>query len=208
MKPAKKIVIGIDQSYKRTGITVIKDKEVTGMEYLSGVKISHASFRKQLRERLSELLQEFILNEVEEVIVIFERIRLLSGGKLSQIYIQATGALCGSIIEAAEDFNVPVYSVDARAWKSAIVGTSKPKENRYGIPPEKYPTILYLKKNTNLFKNIIEPYNGRATKGIITVVENGKRYRARVIDDIADSYCIAMYGFLPEGKQKLKLEKF
>lgn len=204
-----KIVIGIDQSYKRTGITVLLDKKVERMFYVSGNKMSHAYYRKMIRRELDLILSVYALRFTNyNITVIMERIRLMSNGKLSQSYIQATGALCGAIIEACEEYNVPVYSVDTRAWKSAIVGTSKPMENKYGIEPEKYPTILYIRKNKELFKNIIEPYEGRASKGIITVVEDGKRYRARIIDDVADSYCIALYGFLPASKQKLKREDF
>lgn len=204
-----KIVIGIDQSYKRTGITVMQNKELVKMFYIDGSSMSHASFRRKLRSELSMTLADFKtkVSFFPYSCIIMERIRLISNGNLSQNYIQETGALCGSIIEVGEAYGIPVFSVDTRAWKSAIVGTSKPKENKYGLPSEKYPTILYVKKK-GLLKEIVEPYEGRAKKGIITIREGGHKYRARVLDDVADSYCIAEYGFLPEEKQKLKREDF
>ena len=36
----------------------------------------------------------------------------------------------------------------------------------------------------------------------------GNKVPCKINDDLADSYCIAMYGFLPKEKQKLKEEKF
>lgn len=212
-----KIVVGIDQSYKRTGITVLEDDVlIRKMFYIDGSGMTHASYRRKIRCELSMILTE-LKESKSKVEIIMERIRLRSRKKedgrnqndifISLNYIQSTAALCGVIIEVGEQYNMPVYSVDTRAWKSAIVGTSKPLENGYGLPPEKYPTILYV-KNRGLLKNIIEVYEGRATKGIITINEHGNRYRARVIDDVADSFCIAKYGFLPEGKQKLKPEEF
>lgn len=204
-----KIVIGIDQSYDRTGISVLKDKEIISIEYLSGKKLSRSVFRKQLRGKLFDILLNIGYNTIqkEKVIIIFERIRLKSNGNLSLKYIQATGALCSAVIDIAEEFGVSVYSVDTRAWKSAIVGTSKPQENRHGIDPKKYPTILYMRQK-GLLSNIIEPYEGRGSKGIIWVRNGAERFRARIIDDMADSYCIALYGFLPENRQKLQKEDF
>jgi len=44
------------------------------------------------------------------------------------------------------------------------------------------------------------------------VIEGKKKVRKKVPceinDDLADSYCIALYGYLPKTKQKLKEERF
>lgn len=210
-----KYVIGIDQSYTRTGITVLKDKEVVEMHSLNFEHCySNTDKRQLIGTYLCELLLE--LDSVDnDIIVITERIRLRSQGFLSENYIKATGALVATIIDVCTPLNIKVYSVDTRAWKSAIVGTSKPLDNPYGINPEKYRTILYL-RDKGLLKHIAEEYKGRGKKGIICVkmdvVEDGKEVRKKVPckinDDLADSYCIAMYGYLPKGKQKLKEETF
>ena len=209
-----KVVIGIDQSYTRTGITVLCDKEIFEMYNIDfkGCK-TNTDKRRVLREQLSKVI-ETIREESDEYTpdIITERIRLRSQGFLSENYLKATGALIATIIDTADYYMCPVYSVDTRAWKSAIVGSSKPLQNPYGINPEKYRTILYLKQK-GLLHRIAEEYEGRGEKGIIWAnrkLTGGKKEKVRIKinDDLADSYCIAMYGFLPESKQKLKEETF
>ena len=194
---------------------MLKNKEVVEMHSLSFENChSNTDKRQLLGTYLCELLLE--LDSVDnDIIVITERIRLRSQGFLSENYIKATGALVATIIDVCTPLNIKVYSVDTRAWKSAIVGTSKPLDNPYGINPEKYRTILYL-RDRGLLKHIAEEYKGRGKKGIISVkmdvVEGGKKVKKKVPckinDDLADSYCIALYGYLPKTKQKLKEERF
>lgn len=208
-----KVVIGIDQSYTRTGITVLCDKEIFEMYNVDfkGCK-TNTDKRRALREQLFKVI-ETVREELDEYTpdIITERIRLRSQGFLSENYLKATGALIATIIDTADYYMCPVYSVDTRAWKSAIVGSSKPLQNLYGINPEKYRTILYLKKK-GLLKWIAEEYQGRGEKGVIwadrTVRGHKEKVRIKVNDDLADSYCIALYGFLPKNKQKLKEERF
>lgn len=210
---AERYVIGIDESYTRTGITVLKDKEIVTMKSLSfeGCK-TNTEKRKVVRKSLEEIFSNY---GNKNMTVITERIRLTSQGFLSESYIKSTGALIATIIDVCSEKCVPVYSVDTRSWKSQIVGNSKPLDNPYGINPEKYRTILYLRYR-GLLKYIVEEYKGRGKKGVIWVkmdVTEGtekvrKRVPCKINDDLADSYCIAMYGFLPESKKKLKEEKF
>lgn len=200
-----KIVIGIDQSYTRTGITVLKNKQIYRMKSLD---FKGCRNNTEKRELLSDVL-ESLINEAdsENIKIITERIRLRSQGFLSEAYIKSTGALIATIIDVADTYDIPVYSVDTRSWKSQIVGNSKPLDNKHGINPEKYRTILHLKQK-GLLRFIIEPYKGRATKGIVNVNIDGTKTPCKINDDLADSYCIAMYGYLPKSKQKLKEEKF
>lgn len=199
------IIIGIDQSYTRTGITVLKNKQIHRMKSLD---FKWCRNNTEKRELLSDVL-ESLINEAdsENIKIITERIRLRSQGFLSEAYIKSTGALIATIIDVADTYDIPVYSVDTRSWKSQIVGNSKPLENKYGINPEKYRTILHLKQK-GLLRFIIEPYKGRAIKGIVNVNIDGTKTPCKINDDLADSYCIAMYGYLPKSKQKLKEEKF
>lgn len=203
-------VIGIDQSYTRTGITVLKDKQIYRMKSLEFKECkNNTEKRLELYTYIEMLLKRPLKKYVEQkkVKIITERIRLRSQGFLSEAYIKSTGALIATIIDVANIYDVPVYSVDTRSWKSQIVGSSKPLENRYGINPEKYRTILYLKQK-GLLKFITEPYEGRGTKGIISINIDGTKTPCKINDDLADSYCIALYGYLPKSKQKLKEEKF
>ena len=204
-------VIGIDQSYTRTGITVLKNKEVVEMFSL---EYEHCKNNSEKRTALENTLHEMVLDHnITNPLVITERIRLRSQGFLSEAYIKATGALIATIIDFFHYYNeIPVYSVDTRSWKSQIVGSSKPLQNPYGINPEKYRTILYM-RDKGLLHWIAEEYSGRGEKGVIwanrrTVEGKKEKVRIKVNDDLADSYCIAMYGFLPKSKQKLKEERF
>lgn len=200
-----KIVIGIDQSYTRTGITILEDKKILGMH---SVNFDGCKTNTEKREHLKHFLESLFDNyNIDNVMVITERIRLRSQGFLSESYIKSTGALIATIIDIFATYDIPVYSVDTRSWKSQIVGNSKPLENSYGINKEKYRTILYL-RSKGLLKHIVEPYTGRGKQGIVNIKINGKKTPCKINDDLADSYCIAMYGFLPEHKQKLKEEKF
>lgn len=200
-----KIVIGIDQSYTRTGITVLEDKKILGMH---SVNFDGCKTNTEKREHLKHLIESLFDNyNIDNVMVITERIRLRSQGFLSESYIKSTGALIATIIDVFATYDIPVYSVDTRSWKSQIIGNSKPLENSYGINKEKYRTILYL-RSKGLLKHIVEPYTGRGKQGVVNIKINGKKTPCKINDDLADSYCIAMYGFLPEHKQKLKEEKF
>lgn len=212
-----KVVIGIDQSYKRTGITVLYDKEpllFKSMEFLDCE--NNTQKRKQLACEIGRIIIDcgnkwdgFMKGRKvpDRIMVITERIRLRSQGFISESYIKATGALVATILDVCTAYKVPVYSVDTRSWKSQIVGTSRPMDNKYGINPEKYPTILYMHRK-GLLEPLLIPYHGKGKKGIIPVRVHGERALYEVNDDLADSYCIALYGFLPEHKQKLKEERF
>lgn len=208
-----KIVIGIDQSYARTGVTILEDKKILEMH---SVNFDGCKTNTEKREYLGCYLESLFDNyNLDNVTVITERIRLRSQGFLSEAYIKSTGALIAIIIDVFATYDIPVYSVDTRSWKSQIVGNSKPLDNPYGINPEKYRTICYL-RNKGLLKYIVKEYKGRGKKGIIDVkmevTEGGKKVKKKVPceinDDLADSYCIALYGYLPKTKQKLKEERF
>lgn len=212
MKQYNRIVIGIDQSYSRTGITVLGDKQIVKMLSIDYAGCKNNTMKRfELRNKLYSLMREIDTQRntgSKNITVIVERIRLRSQGILSESYIKSTGALVAAIIDFFYYYNnIPVYSVDTRAWKSAIVGTSKPVDNDYGIDPHKYPTILYMRRK-GLLGRIAVPYEGRGKKGIIPIKIEGKKVPCKINDDVADSYCIAMYGFLPKGKQNLKEEKF
>lgn len=206
-----KIVIGIDQSYTRTGITVLENRNIF---CVASVNYKNSGNNSEKRLELKNVLNEIVCSvvrstkvNVKDIKVIVERIRTFSGGHMSSQYLISTGALIATIIDTLYKYEIPVYSVDTKAWKNAIVGDTKPMKNKYGINPNKYKTILYL-RSKGLLKHIVEPYTGRGKQGVINIKINGKKTPCKINDDLADSYCIAMYGFLPEHKQKLKEEKF
>lgn len=204
------VVIGIDQSYTRTGITVLEDKQILRMKSIDFKECkNNTEKRLGIYTYLETIFKHRLKKQIEKnnVIIITERIRLRSQGFLSEAYIKSTGALIATIIDVARLYNIPVYSVDTRSWKSQIVGDSKPLDNPYGINKEKYRTILYM-RDRGLLKYIAEEYKGRGKKGVINVKIGGEKVPCKINDDLADSYCIAMYGFIPKTKQKLKEETF
>lgn len=200
-----KIVIGIDPSYRNTGISICKNGILTNIRSIHLDRFKDNSERRNYLGKvlytLFSKVAEMAKYEVLEVYVIIERIRLQSQGYINIDYIKGVGALNAVIVDVAKQFDLSVYSVDTRSWKSAIVGTSKPQRNKYGIDPEKWPTIQYI-KSLGFEEKILIPVSNRKKKGVFEI--DGIRYTYN--DDAADSACIALYGFLPKNKQKLQLE--
>lgn len=198
-----KMVIGIDQSYNNCGISIFCDNK---KKYIGSIKFNPNQSNSEKRYILSNRLEHFLelkIGVCKEVIIIVERIRQFSGGVFSMDYIKSTGALIATIVDIGYKYGIKVYSVDTRAWKTQIVGTSKPQNNKYGINPKKWPTILFIKKKGWLSSVIEElPEKSKKQKGILCI--NGKKYI--INDDACDSVCIALYGFLPKSKQNLKEE--
>lgn len=196
-----KIIIGIDQSYKNTGITIIADGEIKIVRSKELTKYENNSERRRaLRQTLDGLLRS-VVPKAENIVCIIERIRLRSQGFLNIDYIKSIGALNSIIVDKCHEYCVPVYSVDTRCWKAQVIGTSKPMPNKFGVPEEKWPTVRWLLKQ-GWEDSILIPIEGRKTKG--TFIRQGKKYMYN--NDAADSAGIAMFGFLGD-QDKLKEEK-
>lgn len=195
------MVIGVDQSYKNCGISIAADGELLKVSNLSfkGVE-SHSKARKLLAAKLHGIIE---LNErkADQMICVFERIRQFSRGFISMPYITGMGALNATMVDACDDHGVLCYSVNTKSWKSAVVGTCKPKDNEYGVPPEKFPTVEWVIERG--FENdILKPVEGRRTKNTF-IAEDGIRYYYD--DDAADGAGIAMSPFCVDS-ERLKLE--
>lgn len=206
-------MIGIDQSYADTGITVAIDGRVRIVKDCKGAyKEPHTLYRLRLAEMLSKCLVSCADKSAEfqscEIICIIERIRLQSakpGQKehfLNLPYIKGIGALNATIVDTAYKHGVPVYSVDTRSWKSQVIGTSKPANNKYGFPEEKWPTIKWVLDNGYSWL-ITEYAHPKKRKGVVEI--DGSRYTYN--DNKADSIGIALYGFIPPAMQKLEVEQ-
>lgn len=194
--------IGIDQSYKRTGISIAADGvllKVSSID-LSGYE-SRSEARKALRRLLVRILEKNALKSLRTVCIV-ERVRQFSHGFISMPYITGWGALTAVIVDVCADFGIPVYSVDTRCWKAQVIGTSKPKANRYGVPDEKYPCVEWV-RSKGFEGAILERVEGRRTKGTF-IASDGVRMAYN--DDAADSAGIAMFAFVGDHS-KLKREK-
>ena len=198
-----KVVVGIDQSYNNTGISIEADgklKKVKSLR-LEGLE-NNSEKRRALASTLDGLLRS-VATRTDEVVCIIERIRLRSQGFLNIDYIKSIGALNSVIVDTCHDHGVTVYSVDTRCWKSQVIGTSKPSQvpNKYGVPDEKWPTVKWL-LNQGWENSLIVPVSPRKKKG--TFERDGQRFMYN--NDAADSAGIAMFGFLGDP-DKLQLER-
>ena len=188
----KKIVIGIDQSYTRTGISIAADNVLLKVSYISFEPTEcHTLKRNKVVNKLIHIIG---LNQgkASELVVIVERIRQFSGGNLSMSYIKSTGALIGCIVDAAYSLGVPVYSADTKSWKARVVGTSVPLANKFNVDPKKWPTIQYMLKRKDVKeRDLLVAVSNRCKK--FSIMIDGVKYMYN--DDAADSAGIALYGF-------------
>lgn len=197
----KQVVIGVDQSYSNTGISIAADGKLIKIRslQLNGYK-TNSDKRRALANTFDGLLRA-VCPKAREVVCIIERIRLRSQGFLNIDYIKSIGALNSIIVDKCTEYGIKVYSVDTRCWKAQVIGTSKPCPNKYGVPEEKWPTVRWLLKQ-GWEDSILIPVEGRKTKGTFT--RDGQKYMYN--NDAADSAGIAMFGFKGD-KTKLKEER-
>lgn len=198
----KRIVIGIDQSYQDTGVSVCADGKL--------IKLSRIEFesawdnsrkRKEIKDRLGSLFERAV-SRAGHVKVLVERVRLKSDGFININYIKAIGALNACIVDVAQEYGLKVFSVDTRVWKARVVGTSKPKSNPYGFDEKKWPTIEHIVKIGH--GESIKQAVSKQKKKAVLIDDDGARYTYN--DNIADSACIALYGFVGDS-EKLEQER-
>lgn len=194
--------IGVDQSYKRTGMSITVDGK---LKVVRSVDLSDYTSKTEKRKAVSELVRKAVelcrSKGVEDITCIFERVRLRSQGFLSMDYIQSMSGMNTTIIDTCYELGVKVFSVDTRCWKASVVGTSKPADNKFGVPPEKWPTTRWL-ISMGREKDILREIEGRRSKGTFT--RDGVKYEYD--NDAADSAAISMFLFVGDRK-KLKEEQ-
>lgn len=197
----KIIAIGIDQSYKNTGISIAADGV---LKKVSSINLEQCKTKTEKRNLLKATLDRILsimVCKAEKVVCVIERVRLRSKGFLSLPYIQSMGALNAVIIDCSAHYGVPVFSVDTRCWKSRVVGTCSGEKNPFGVPENKYPTVKWVIKK-GFESSILVCAKGRKCKG--TFVRNGQKLEYD--NDAADSAAIAMFYFVAD-KNKLKPEE-
>lgn len=197
-------VIGIDQSYARTAYSICHKGNI----------IACGSFAPEASNRPTDK-RKFIRQGIYQAtikkariagftpantIVLFERIRMFSRGFLSMNYIVKTGALIAIMADMFIEAGYQCYTVDTRAWKAGVIGTSKPKNNKYGINPAKWPTILYVRDNRIVPSRKFLVPEKRHKKGTIQI--RGKYYS--INDDVCDAICISKYPF---SKTKTEIDE-
>lgn len=206
MSKYNEIAIGIDQSYKNTGISIIADGGIKDIKSIRLEKLScNAERRETLRNALGRLLCTLESKGLSDrTVCLVERTRV-HGGEKSYINvdtIKSMASLTALTVDMMYPYSIPVYSVDTRSWKAQVVGTSKPMPNKFGVPPEKWPTVKWVISNGFEQKILIDVTNSRKTKG--TFLRNGIKYQYN--DDAADSAGIGMFWFAGD-RSMLKQER-
>lgn len=140
-------ILGIDQSYSRLGISVVKGKTKDDAVLIRYKSYSFKGLKSKTEKRA------FVYSLVKKAVakyspdyVICERIRQFSQGFVSMSYIKGTAALISRIVDAA--FPQPVYSVDTRSWKSKVCGSSKGTKRA-----DKLVSVKYIKQRYGLELN-------------------------------------------------------
>lgn len=185
------VCIGIDQSYTETAVAVSK-----GMKVVHAEAVDFSSCKKKWEKRaaVSAVLIR-LLDEYSPDAVVYERMRTFSQNNLGISYIRATGSLNGSIEDTVKSKfpSIPVYTVDTRAWKSAVVGSNKPAQNSYGVNENKFPTAEWAMQTQKHMKSsfIFEVKSKRKNKGTF-MSKSGKKLHIddNVCDAMAISQCL------------------
>ena len=194
------LVIGIDQSYNNTGVSVSADGKLLKVSHIELKYLKSNSIKRfYLQQELGKILKK-IISKSKKVICVIERIRLQSKGFLNIDYIKSIGALNAVIVDTMSRYGIDVYSVDTRCWKAQVVGTSKPQNNNYGVPLEKWPTVHWVNQQ-GFKKSILRKVEGRKEKGTFT----NKYGKWEYDNDAADSAAISMFYFVGD-RGKLKEE--
>lgn len=185
--------VGVDQSYKRTGVSVSADGRLVKVSSVDLTKMPTKTEKRQAVQKLVLKALEASCKKADSTVLVMERIRTFSQQFLSVPYIKSMGAMNAAIVDAAAPFNVPCWSVDTRAWKSGVVGTSKAEENRLNADPHKWPTIKWLASNYPEFREgILVCESDRKKKGVF--IADGKKWSFN--DDACDSAAISQSWFL------------
>lgn len=182
----RKCIIGIDQSYQISGIAIAVNGELKKVSYVELHKIkTKTAKRKKLAEVVDKAICACLRHfKPHEIAIVTERIRTFTAGTdMRPDVIKAHAALVAVVVDKAWEYDIEVWSVDTRAWKSVILGTSKPIfEPIQGVKnPQKFGSVRYV---IGLgFGDILNKNRGAA---------NG---RITYVDDAADAACIALYPF-------------
>lgn len=190
-------VIGFDQSYTRTGISIAvngKLKKVTSEQFkgCTNKSLKRIKIGIDTENVILSCLKKF---SSDEIVIIVERIRTYTAScDVRPDFLKSQGALIAVIVDVAYRYGIKVYSVDTRCWKTSILGTSKPVfEPIEGVKdPQKFGSV---RKIISLgFEESLQVRRG------------GSNAVIALNDDAADSACIALYGF-SSPPLKLALEQ-
>lgn len=209
-KKYKLSCVGIDQSYKRTGISVSCDGTLKLVRSYDLHKMSKHDARAEIAKQADAAVKS-ALSKSEHVVVLLERIRLFSQRFISMPYILSMGMMNGAVYddlvynfhEHIESGKLEIMTVETRAWKKAVVGTTKGASNDYGVPENKWPSVMWLSDHYPQFEDsfLHKSKSKKKTKSNFEI--DGSFYEYD--DDAVDSACISLFPFsCPDWSSKLE----
>lgn len=209
-KKYKLSCVGIDQSYKRTGISVSCDGTLKLVRSYDLHKMSKHDARAMIASRADAAVKS-ALSKSEHVVVLLERIRLFSQQFISMPYIMSMGMMNGAVYDniashfkgEMESGKLEIMTVETRAWKKAVVGTTKGAANDYGVPENKWPSVMWLSDHYPQFEDcfLLKSKSKKKTKSNFEI--DGCFYEYD--DDAVDSACISLFPFsCPDWSSKLE----
>lgn len=209
-KEYKLSCVGIDQSYKRTGISVSCDGTLKLVHSYDLHKMSkHDARAKVARQADSAVMSA--LSKSEHVVVLLERIRLFSQQFISMPYILSMGMMNGAVYDnlayhfkdEMKSGKLEIMTVETRAWKKAVVGTTKGATNDYGVPENKWPSVMWLSDRYPKFEGSFMHKSKSKKKTKSNFEIDGCFYEYD--DDAVDSACISLFPFsCPDWSSKLE----
>lgn len=209
-KKYKLSCVGIDQSYKRTGISVSCDGTLKLVRSYDLHKMSKHDARMKIAYQTDAAVKS-ALSKSEHVVVLLERIRLFSQQFISMPYILSMGMMNGAVYDniashfkdKMESGKLEIMTVETRAWKKAVVGTTKGAANDYGVPENKWPSVMWLSDHYPQFEDsfLHKSKSKKKTKSNFEI--DGCFYEYD--DDAVDSACISLFpSSCPDWSSKLE----
>lgn len=200
---SQQAIIGIDQSYTDTGLTVLTQGGFSLVTSVTFKECGSSKYRKcdLLRSKIIRAVELCHSNGYTDVTINYEQIRynnpVNSKKKTTFGNTHGSSIMEGFIWDAAARCETTLYSVPTISYRSAVVGNTKGVENDLGIDPSKYPTYTFL-LSTGQIRPFLDTPRPSKRKGIVLY----KGERMWYNDNKGDSACIALYGTLPAQRRK------
>ncbi len=202
----KTMCLGFDQSYTNTGIAVAAKtyKGQIDLLHIESVKGwgDKLGYRKELIHRTKMIMRKYRCLS-DQCYALCETVRVHKDGNMSINNHLSWGALQGCLSDYLyQRHDVILRTVDTRAWKAKVVGTSKPATKAPpSVDPKKWPTIEYIMHVHDIPKEEIAWPLGPRTRNYAWIDADGNKFTFD--SDKCDAACIAIYGLMfPMNKLK------
>lgn len=202
------LCLGIDQAYGSTGVALAgltndgKPEIITCSCIPPVDSQSKVEYRMSVVKAINSVLKRH-RHQGDKLFALCESVRVYTEGNVSIQNHLNWGALQGSIHDMLyRRWDTTLRTVDTRAWKKAIVGTSKPSDDPpKGVDPKKWPTIQCMMFEWGITKKQLTNIMGPRSRNYTWIDRQGNKCTYN--SDIADACAIALYGVIcPINKLK------